>query len=56
MVFWGAFKIFSRWIADRGSIDFKFLGPAGWREEPVSKLLEYYESDQLFEETRTVRR
>lgn len=26
MVFWGAFKIFSRWISDRGSIDFKFLG------------------------------
>eukprot|EP00439_Symbiodinium_sp_Y106_P048757 s1344_g6.t1 len=28
MVFWGAFKIFSRWIADRGHIDFKFLGPS----------------------------
>lgn len=50
MVFWGAFKIFSRWISDRGSIDFQFLGPAQWREDPVSKLLEYYDSDQLFEE------
>lgn len=50
MVFWGAFKIFSRWISDRGSIDFQFLGPASWREDPVSKLLDYYEPNQLPEE------
>merc|ERR1712086_1047582 len=28
MLFWGAFKVFSRWIADSGSIAFNFLGPA----------------------------
>jgi len=50
MVFWGAFKIFSRWIADRGSIDFQFLGEAGWREDPVSKLLETVAPEELFEE------
>lgn len=50
MLFWGAFKIFSRWIADRGSIDFQFLWPAGWREEPMSRLLETYPAKQLFRE------
>lgn len=50
MIFWGAFKIFSRWVADRGSIDFQFLGEAGWREEPVSKLLETIAPEELFEE------
>jgi len=50
MIFWGAFKIFSRWIADRGSIDFQFLGEAAWREEPVSKLLEAVAPEELFEE------
>lgn len=50
MLFWGAFKVFSRWIADRGSIDFNFLGPAGWREEPINKLQEVYMPEQLFSE------
>jgi len=50
MIFWGAFKIFSRWIADRGSIDFDFLGEAAWREDPVSKLLEAVAPEELFEE------
>jgi len=50
MVFWGAFKIFSRWIADRGSIQFNFLGPHGWREDPMDRLLDTYAPDQLFEE------
>eukprot|EP00438_Fugacium_kawagutii_P016964 Skav217278 [mRNA] locus=scaffold120:193151:194281:+ [translate_table: standard] len=50
MVFWGAFKIFSRWISDRGSIDFQFLGPVQWREDPLTKLLDYYPAEQLFEE------
>ncbi|CAJ1428676.1 unnamed protein product [Effrenium voratum] len=47
MLFWGAFKIFSRWISDRGSIDFKFLGPNGWREEPLSRLLDHFDQSQL---------
>jgi len=50
MLFWGAFKIFSRWVADRGSIDFKFLGPNGWRDEPISRLLDTYSPEELFRE------
>lgn len=50
MLFWGAFKVFSRWIADRGSIEFNFLGPASWREDPVEKLLDIYEPSSLFKE------
>lgn len=50
MLFWGAFKVFSRWISDRGSIQFSFLGPAGWREEPIAKLLDYYDAEHLFQE------
>lgn len=50
MLFWGAFKVFSTWVADRGSIKFGFLGPVGWREEPISKLLEAYPPAQLFTE------
>jgi len=50
MLFWGAFKVFSRWIADRGAIDFQFLGPVGWRERPISELQETHAPEQLFEE------
>eukprot|EP00403_Amphidinium_massartii_P036026 CAMPEP_0178438690 /NCGR_PEP_ID=MMETSP0689_2-20121128/35732_1 /TAXON_ID=160604 /ORGANISM="Amphidinium massartii, Strain CS-259" /LENGTH=421 /DNA_ID=CAMNT_0020061119 /DNA_START=91 /DNA_END=1356 /DNA_ORIENTATION=- len=50
MIFWGAFKVFSRWISDRGSIEFRFLGDARWREEPVSSLLDSFDADQLPEE------
>mmetsp|Transcript_63868 Transcript_63868/g.118736 ORF Transcript_63868/g.118736 Transcript_63868/m.118736 type:complete len:422 (-) Transcript_63868:120-1385(-) len=47
MIFWGAFKVFSRWISDSGSIEFQFLGEAGWREEPICTLLDSYEKEQL---------
>lgn len=47
MLFWGAFKIFSRWISDRGSIDFTFLGPAAWREAPLGRLLDTYPKEGL---------
>mmetsp|Transcript_80212 Transcript_80212/g.223372 ORF Transcript_80212/g.223372 Transcript_80212/m.223372 type:complete len:423 (+) Transcript_80212:25-1293(+) len=50
MLFWGAFKIFSRWIADRGSIKFDFLGPVGWREKPISALHDFFASDRLCNE------
>eukprot|EP00929_Paragymnodinium_shiwhaense_P038045 TRINITY_DN20174_c0_g1_i1.p2 TRINITY_DN20174_c0_g1~~TRINITY_DN20174_c0_g1_i1.p2 ORF type:complete len:459 (-),score=127.76 TRINITY_DN20174_c0_g1_i1:247-1623(-) len=50
MLFWGAFKVFSRWIADRGSIDFQFLGPASWREYPMEQLLDSFPEEQLFRE------
>jgi len=46
LMFWGVFKIFSLWVDARSRKKFAFVGKT-WREQPMSRLLEWYGAQSL---------